>query len=255
MEDLKKYNRSIKNQIVLAYCAYMNIIDFGSGFFQLLHQYEKCNIQSVLGIEPNAIHNEEAKKRIAEKPKDLQNKIRILSCYMEDTEVILKWFETNNKQKMDMGLSFFSLTFPFQSESHFESFITTLKKTIHSQGAFIGTTIDGDAVQNFFKRMQRNEIMGTDFRIEKKWKDDDEIKKTPFGHMVHIDLKDTIVQHQVEYLVDFNYLTKRLKNLGFQLKETGMFRPNELEIRDLSCRDLCSLSRYFIFIKPQQAVK
>jgi len=69
-----------------------------------------------------------------------------------------------------------------------------------------------------------------------------------WGNQINIDLTDTIVSNQTEYLVDFTILTEKLSNIGFQLFETKIASN---EFLPLESNQLSKMYRTFVFQKGQ----
>ena len=249
MEALKNYSRQVKANLIRQYCQGKTIIDFGSGRLGPLHQFEKVGIESLLGIEPNQDHIQDAKSRLSRKPADFQSRFQFLACGMQDTREILLYFGEHGLYKKQIALSFFSLTFMFQSRSLFDSFLVTLDKTVcRNGGMFIGTVFDGDAVSKFLES-EGGQIKTTDFQLERK-QDEGAKGDEVFGKEIFIDMKDTIVDAQKEYLVDFETLVKGVENIGFKLVESKMFDPDKQEFPpDSQVLELSRMNRYFIFAR------
>ena len=242
MDEMRKFHNDKKRVLIELYTPGRKILDLGFGRGGDIHKYQKSNTQFIWGVEPNKDNYEEAKKRIETVKIET---VKILPLRAESTDDILK---SMGNEKADVVCSFFSLTFFFENKTIFENFLDTVDKTLSEDGLFIGTTMDGESTYNLLKGKKKIESKGC-YEIEKFYEDDESIG---MGKKIKINLNDTIVSEQYEYLVIFNILEEELKKRGFELIQTEMFNPPS-KIINSSIKSLSALSRSFVFKKiPSQ---
>ena len=249
MEQVRRFHNHIKQWIIETWLTRKRIIDLGFGYGGDIHKYTKLEVECVFAIEPDLQHIAEAEKRIQVKAATNQNMkhIQIVPCGAEHTNRIMHAFGERKECKLDAAVAFFSLTFAFQSEDKLNRWIETIEKSVRSHGGlFIGTCMDGAATFEFLRDLPCNETFseGTYYSIKKLYKVD--IAEDLFGTAIEIHSEGTIVNHQLEYLVWFDHLIKKLKDIGFQLEITRMFDPPDNTMPP-ELQRFSRLFRYFVF--------
>jgi hypothetical protein len=241
---MRDYHKQIKNTLIQTYLPRLTILDIGFGYGGPIHQFEKANVKFVLGIEPDPEHIAVAEKRLSGKSVEFQRKVFIVHAGAQDTKTIMKTFQQLQLAKLDAAVSFVSLTFFYESKAVFEGLMNTIKKSIHGQGLFIGTCMDGAATHEYLKELKLGERIEkkNEFYIAKEY-DSKEQQEDVFGKKILIHMDQTIVEAQVEYLVDFEYLCKQLHTMNYELLDSKMFNPPSQ-----ACI-LSKLFRYFVFRK------
>lgn len=158
-----------------------------------------------------------------------------LVCLLVDNKTPLK--------KADVLSSFFSLSFFFFRDdmgiyNDLDKLVDTIDSTIKSGGHFIGTTIDGKRTRDLLHTLpnKKFDFEGGYIKIT------DEEKG-----IVELLIKDTIVETQIESLVDFDLLERKLYDRGIFLIKSELFSNSD----DLTEREniLNSLYRHFVFKK------
>ena len=129
----------------------------------------------------------------------------------------------------DCGVAMFSLHYFFENKEILDGFLGNLATTIKEGGYFAGCCFDGEAVFNYLRGIGQggNRIgkVGDEivWSITKKYSADSfDADETSLGMPIDVEFI-TIGTPHVEYLVNFTYLMRRLRDIGFELlDETEM---------------------------------
>jgi len=221
------------------------IVDIGSGVGGDLHKWFNLNINTY-AIEPNKENIIEFKKRLTE----LRYKVIKPGVYKKDNIV-----EIIHKQGQDLSLPdqigavidavtmFNSLTFFFKSELMLDRLLQNINSFLNNGGVFMGIVMDGSRTRKLLE--PSNAILSNLWEIHGI----SNLKNT-FGAKISINMAETIVKQQEEYLVDFNTLKNKLFKLGFTLDyETPLVGYPNIPSTQL---DLFNLYIKFKFIKKTQ---
>jgi hypothetical protein len=129
------------------------------------------------------------------------------------------------KDRVGVVSSFFSMTFLFESIKLLREFLFTVKESLEEGGYFIGTMMSGEKTYEFLKRIPFNGTtsIGTDVSFIKQY----ENKDFETGMKLHINIKNTIVGAQDEYLAFFSILKEECEKLGLKNIKTFDFIPSE----------------------------
>ena len=143
-------------------------------------------------------------------------------------------------KKADILASFFSLSFFFFKDEFgdykdLNNLINTIDQTLKNDGYFIGTTIDGNKTKELLNSSPNKtfDFNGGYIRFI------DEEKET-----VELLIRETIVETQIESLVDFEFLQAKLLERDIELYDSEIFKPGPLSDKE---NTLNSLYRYFVF--------
>ena len=117
----------------------------------------------------------------------------------------------------------FAVHYMFKSQEILHNFLRNVSETTKLGGYFIGTSYDGKLLFNKLKNLPENEsitIMEDGFKLwelvkkysQVEFPDDD----TCTGYAIDV-YQDSINKYFIEYLVNYDYLTRVLENYGFVL--------------------------------------
>jgi hypothetical protein len=251
VKGMRGFHNAVKRRLIESMDRDSVVMDIGTGKGGDIHKYKARNI-TVYAVEPNRDNIAEMKERLQKV--DYENMFHIMNVGGEDTDILLDDDMGIKCKGLNTIASFFSLSFFFRDEHMLNGLINTISRTrdkCRPPFKFIGTTIDGQAMYDFLKGYPG--VKSAKFRIEKHYKDDDQIglgKKIVF----HISHSKTATE-QVEYLVDFQLLTQKLESIGFRLESTQLFEPPSYLCEEE--RQLSSKYREFSFVsegsKPQRS--
>jgi mRNA (guanine-N7-)-methyltransferase len=252
LTEMRAYHNKEKRRLIDKYYQRKNGLSIGFGRGGDIFKYNDAKAQVVFGIEPNIDNLNEAKKRIDEstqRMKTFTTQFDLLQEPAQNSLVISERIQEKIHQKVDVVDSFFSLTFFFESEAELDKLCNTIAGNLSQNGYFIGTTMDGQRTFDYLHGKDKV-IVPNCFSMEKQYQEG----VTPdggnkFGRKILIDLHETIVQKQWEYLVDFDTLKQKLQKWGLVLVETGFFSPpSEVDSR---VRPFSSLNRWFVFQRQE----
>ena len=245
LQEMRRYHNQVKKELILNYTQNKNILDLGFGRAGDIHKYEEANVKFIWAVEPNKDNINEALRRIEEKP-NMKKKIKIINLPAQNSGEIL---DAMNDKKADVVSSFFSLTFFFETENDLDRLINTVAQTLKLGGVFIGTTMDGQKTFEYMKGIEKKEEKSC-YTIQKFYSDADVgggLNK--FGNKILINLQDTIVSEQYEWLAFFDIFIEKLKKRGLYLVDTKFFSPPQTV--DTRIRDISSLFRTFVFERKE----
>jgi hypothetical protein len=238
LDGMRKYHNVEKNILVQKYTKNKKVLDLGFGRGGDIHKYKKAGTKYIWGVEPNRENYTEAISRLSREP-DVEKIVKIIPTRAQETDKIIN----EMKEKADVVASFFSLTFFFENDTELNSLVDTISSGVRDDGYFIGTTMDGDATMNLLRGRDELKVAGC-YNINKNYKDD---KSVELSKSLQINLEDTIVKDQDEYLAFFSILKDKLYKKGFTLIETNMFSPPDTV--DTRVKPLSSCFRSFVFKK------
>ena len=232
----RKCHNNIKRNLINTYCKNKRVLDLGVGAGGDLRKYKSVKVSTLFGVEPYKKNSDELRKRLAEQAEP-QNVV-IIDERAQETQKIV---DTIGLDGVDVVSSFFSLSFFFFEDRPYDldQLVQTISQNLVEGGYFIGTTIDGEKTQ---------EVL-SDKVNQTHYFDDGYIQLQQDGTVV-LDITGTIVERQVESLVNFKRLEWALKEVGIVLKESKFF-PRCEEALDGNEQILNSLYRTFVFQKEK----
>jgi hypothetical protein len=225
------------------------LLDIGSGRGGDIKKW-KDNKINVFAVEPFMENLEELIARLPEYDyrevsegvfvNKSKNFVRILNAAGEETAKIDKFAGTT-----DCVAIFNALTFFFRSEE----MLNALLDTISNSGAetFMGMVMDGEVLEE--KLLNEDPLIRDGWQIKAV-----DLDNKVFGREIKINIDNSIVQNQTEYLVDFDYLKDRLAEIGYEYIDGEFLNyPDNLSH---SQNELSSMYRSFIFKRTgEQAVE
>lgn len=217
LEAFRKHHNFVKNDLISRYCGKVSnsrVLDLGSGRGGDLFKYARIDLSKLYLTDPDPENLAELRNRLS-KPNlsQLRKKTAVKEISAQSSDAI---WEFIRKTPVNTITSFFMLTHIFDTPSDVESFVRTLELTSEKDTYFVGTVMDGNQVLNAMGNEEK--ISGEGWRIEM-------IQRREFGSKIKIHMDGTMVDEQVEYLVDFSYLEKKLNEIGFVKEESRIF-PN-----------------------------
>jgi hypothetical protein len=230
--EYRKYHNNIKRNIINSYCDGKKVLDLGAGNGGDLGKYEKIGIEYLWAVEPYQKNYEEFKRRLSSSFKGLGDKTTLIIAKAQETQKIIDGMKG---VLADIVSSFFSLSFFFFNQEDLTQLVNTISSTLRRGGLFIGTTIDGKRLKRLLQENSGKYVFeGGSYELL----DDNTIQ---------VIMEGTIVQTQVESLVDFKLLKTKLNSSGFVLRETHYFEDNSK--LSVSENKINSLYRTFVFEK------
>jgi len=236
----RKYHNRIKRDMINKFCKHKTILDLGVGRGGDLFKYEKAESEQVFGVEPYETNYKDLEKRLVESVSSFKDKVKLITTTAQDTNKIIEEIG----EGVDVVSSFFSLSFFFfpSKPEDLINFVQTVSQSLKEGGRFIGTTIDGEKTKKLLMD-----------KPDKKFNFDDGFIKMNPDETITFEVKGTIVESQLESLVDFDRLVKELKSFGIECEETSFFEESD----DLTRFEniLNRLYRKFVFKKNKLSDK
>jgi hypothetical protein len=134
----------------------------------------------------------------------------------------------------DVAACMFALHYFFQSKDTLDGFLRNLSDIVKIGGYFIGCCFDGNKIFQLLRHLHRGEsktgeVEGVPLWSITKEYDADELIPDESSIGLGIDVQFiSIGSAQMEYLVSFEYLTRRMKDIGFSLLEASELKELDL---------------------------
>jgi hypothetical protein len=229
-----------------------SVLDIGAGKGGDVWKYIDVGVGDLFLVEPynyKELKDRQRESKWGEKRSGggTPTNIYTLETKAGDVQGILDMIQSNSRDKsstVQVASMFFILTFFFENEGSLSRLINTLKSTVVKPGGLvIGTTMDGDKT---FERLKGSQEFHNSVVTIKKHYNDDE--KKVFGKDITININNSIVTDQHEYLVDFEYFKEKMNEEGFTLISSEFFDYRKYDkTASASYVDFSNLNRWFIF--------
>jgi len=246
LEYMRKYHNSEKSTLIKDNVKRgCTVLDLGSGRGGDIFKYIRQQPSNLLLLEPNEDNFKEMKNRIVENNWEKKNPNMKFNPFIAEAQqvddILRELGLIQPPTKADVISMFFILTFFFDSEETLNRLINTLKTTINPGGKVIGTTMDGRLTYEYLKG--RSVIDNAFYQITKHY-DDRKAVTHSFGNDITININESIVKEQKEYLVDFNLFISKMEEAGFELDTC---HPFNYRTENGPVKDLSNLNRVFSF--------
>lgn len=234
-DQVYRYHNSIKNKLFSEYRGYL--VDIGSGRGGDLGKWS--GYTKILAVEPDDRNRRELVRRLTDNP--MKDRVRVIKAGGADTDVIVQAMREffGPDQKADVVAMMLSMSFFWNSKTHVKELLRTWNGVLEENGVVLFLTIDGDSVENLYRPFGKETTLGrsivfggqdpvdhTDVSGKKpkvilntiatlEW----DGKKT-----VQVDIPNTIVGKQTEYLVklgDLSLFSDRAYTLDGLQRATG----------------------------------
>ena len=197
------------------------LLDIGSGRGGDVAKWKEAGFTHIICVEPNPEHIEELKRRFEVLDPQGTMQYTILQTVGQDYSAIIQRVnEFSPTKKVDVISFMLSLSFFFSSDNDIRIIGEIVKHTLISKGYFIAFTIDGQPVME--KLNSINGIIQGDYLV----------KQLPFtmitfgyyknqeGERIYIDIPDSIVTQQTEFIT-------RLDKLHVVLESAELMRVDK----------------------------
>lgn len=209
---MRSYHNRIKRELLNKIKEGSNLLDIGTGRGGDIGKWGKVN--KVVAVEPNEDNYTEFLERLSKS--DMSDRVKLVPTGGGETEeitrVVKKFFGKADVVSLMLSASFF-----WSSLDHLESLINTIIYNIKVGGTIILLTIDGDAVEELFEPVMKEDnynsisIAGTEMLLHPK------PENINSGRVLNINIPNSIVGDQTEWLVKIDDLVSRLSEYGFEL--------------------------------------
>ena len=207
-----------------------HIFEIGTGNGGQMSRW--LNLGKILGVEPDPIHIEEMNKRLTSFDKKLSEKVHVIQGGGEESDRIVeeakKWFGWNEKKKNKKSqdyeslppfyiVSMLSLSFFWKDITMLNGLISTIQKLTEAYKKaggendvyFIFMTIEGHSIIDLFNTYPDLKIKNSKIDLDLGQCQMQLNLREKFPSL-EINIDDTIVSSQTEYLVNFNDLNKTI---------------------------------------------
>ena len=228
---VKYYHNNIKRNLfhtVFENPTYDTLLDIGGGRGASVNQYLK--FKKVLVIEPDSDNLNELNQRLSNL--NLHSKVRVLQCGGENTDIISEncsEFLGGPASVITMNLS---LSFFWSGFDKLQALVETIGNNLRDDGLFLFVTIDGESVEQMCLNTDYIDFNGLAnirfFNSTDKWQ-----------KYIIIDIPNSIVNNQKEWLVKIIDLQNLFKNYNIQLTmykkaiDELFLSPNETKFTSL----------------------
>ena len=246
--NMRKFHGTVK-KIITKKCIpitkqKVKLFDVSIGRFGDLHNYELSGIGEVTGIDPDNDSIEEALRRY----NNMKGKYKIKATISKQTISDKKINVPNSLY--DIVACNFTLHYLFEKEEFLKNTLKNISSRLKQNGYFIGTTIDGDKLEQLHGN---NDIF---FETCKNFGE----KDISFGKPYKFNLMDTKdsgnyfdkhIHNDLEYRVSIKVFTEYASMYGLKLLEYKPFEEYEYDRTKFSKNEKLVSSLYgsFIFIK------
>jgi len=213
------------------------LLDISVGNGGDIIKWDKADINTVYGIDPNSIRVDEANKRFI----DLKEK-KVINKGRNYTFEVLGIVDNEIRPGFDIVSCQFTMHYFFENDDKLERMVEHVSKSLKIGGYFIGTTLIGDRIKKF-----------------------DSKKYSKYINLIRNDISYTMKflgetmynEELLEYYVDFNKLIKICKKYNLELEEIKEFKElhklfNDVKLREYEA-EISKLSSSFIFIKKEDS--
>lgn len=232
LEAAREHHNLIKRRLFDMIPDRSTILDIGSGRGGDLGKWQPHQF-TVFAVEPNEKNLAELHIRLKQRtiPRGNLFNVETIQAGGEDTEKILNKLQ---KRTVDAITLCFSLTFFFLHLDKLDGLIETISSTLRPGGSVYLLFMDGNVIKKNMRGAKRLQVPigATNFLLE--FRDD----------MIYIDIPGTIVEAQMEGIVDVDVLKDRFYTRGFQLTKDQFFPTEDLTGIDLF---LAKATRLLVF--------
>lgn len=223
------------------------LLDVGVGRGGDMFKWDRCDIQNVIGYDPDEASIEEARRRHLHSNLTLRNYIFIRCndiCELNQPE-----------QSMDVVSCQFAIHYFFSSPETFSSFVESVYTLLKPGGVFVGTFMDGDLIMNLTNNGMYEFVNTASLVYLPK----PTLVANDFGCPVKVHLTGTLYfgENTVsnEFLVKKEVLKKACESTGMYLVEFKPFEEHHQECHgDFKMNHDCTSCSYmyssFMFAKP-----
>tara|TARA_A100001015_G_scaffold195109_1_gene217497 strand:- start:2450 stop:3400 length:951 start_codon:yes stop_codon:yes gene_type:complete len=253
--NMRKYHNHLKS---ILYSKFIpknsHVLDIAGGKGADLQKYNKIPIGYLVinDIDEDALltANDSAKKRY----ETIRNKNYDIDFVLGDAGKNLsnKISKSNLRvSKFDVINCQFAMHYFMKNKVTFNNFINNIDRYLKLNGFLIGTAFDGLSIFNLMKNkkfIEFNHHNKTLFKIEKLYKNG---KLNGFGKEIDVYIES--IGTNLEYLLNFDFLTSELEKRGFVLVESHnfdkLYQPtNQIRMSEVE-KKFSFLYRYFVFQK------
>lgn len=210
---MRRYHNRIKRDLFLKKYEGKTLLDIGSGRGGDVEKWKYAGFAKIIAVEPNPEHIAELRQRI--KMAGIEEKVYILQARGEDHVLIKQAVEQFFGERKAEVISFMlSLSFFWQTETNLISLFKTIFDCLHQYGEIIFLTIDGFTIKEKYAQLNSVIPQNTLEMLRQAYAFIYDHQKQE----VFIDIHDSIVQEQTEWLVFLDDLRLSLDLINLEKK-------------------------------------
>ena len=234
---VRRYHNQIKRQLHHKAQSNDTLLDIGSGRGGDVSKWSRYS--KIVAVEPNPLHFQELQRRIIQL--GMQNKVFLVQTRGEDTQTITQAVNQFIGRPVNVVSVMLSLTFFWESEVILNGLISTITTNLAPNGKLLFFTIDGDTIRQVFSPAFGMGVPITELQLS--------LAKLVYHppNRLYIDIRESIVEDQMEYLVFIGDLMLRLQPYNFTLSE--IFRADKEKFLSAPESIFSQLYSYGIFTR------
>lgn len=244
-EIIKYFHIMIKKSILKKYAYDTNyLLDIGSGKLTDMRLWDDINVKNVVGIEPSRESIEMGNEKI--KKFGFKGKIDVIEG-VGNTD-----WEKESKYKIALNNKYDVVTFQFTLHymmNEIDIVIKNLEKVIKSRTKIIITCMDGNKIQNDFKRFGKVEVRNNQepiFAIVPFYKVSDKIPESDNNILVYFKGAFGVSSGSLEPIIDIEKLIKIFTNKGIKLIERKNFASYDIDVKKRMFPNQLRVSSYYM---------
>jgi len=267
-KNLRNFHNDIKRELLgsVAKKTGMSLIDFGCGKGGDLHKWIFHKFKTVFGIDKSEDNIVNTKDGCYARYLPQKEKLFARFVHGDASKDLVNGDATFKKAEFEIWQSLkcrmfdiascqFALHYFFKNEVTITGFMRNVYNTVNVGGFFIGCCFDGKKV---FDKLQSEDVINCNdlsgnriWMLQKRYKKDsfpDDI--TSVGYKIDV-FQESINSVQEEFLVNFDFLTSAMEQIGFFPVKDDNFEAFYKDTYDLSPmeKEISFLNRAFIFQK------
>jgi ubiquinone/menaquinone biosynthesis C-methylase UbiE len=242
---IKFFHIMIKKEILKKYAKNANyLLDIGSGKLTDMRLWDDINVKNVVGIEPSKESIEMGKEKIQKF--GFKGKIDVIQG------VGNKDWESDSKYKIVLSNKYDIVTFQFTLHymmNNIDIVIKNLDKVIKSGTKIIITCMDGNKIQNDFKRFGKVEVRNNQepiFAIVPFYKISDKIPESDNNILVYFKGAFGVSSGSLEPIIDIDRLIKIFLENKIKLIERKNFASYDIDIKKRLFPNQLRVSSYYM---------
>jgi len=242
--DMRRFHNWIKRKILFEYSSSNgNLLDLACGKGGDIYKWVDNNIRYIEGydVDTESIKNAiQRYEKVITKPTSKNFNYKFI-----EKDLSKETIETS--VEFDLASCFFAIHYFFENKNKLTNFIKNLKN-IKNGGYFTVTTLCSEKLKDINYSLDCSDI-----NIKNYIKNDNEEQ---IGDSISVYIKDSVLdQERKEFIVEYNYFINFMKDNGFTLMETKLFKEyyNEWTENNNSMNKVektySFLNRMYVFIK------
>ena len=232
--EMRKFHNKIKSDLYSKYAKNAkSLLELSSGKGGDLHKWVKNNIKSILGIDINKAFIKESYRRLQESYPNKNLDYTFIAADLLDTKTI-KWIPRDH---FDVVMCHFAFHYYWGNKRNTLRIIKMINKALKPGGHFVATIIDNTRVD----KMKTLNTDSYDIKVG---------KPKVWGRKLRMTLKgdNYLSDGSDEYLIDFKQFVDLMREHGYRLVETKLFKNIKgfKSLKDFQ-KDISGLNRYVVF--------